>query len=165
MSETNERALKPCPFEGPFHLRRFQGADYDDPGGMELCDKNGPIQFKLGPSSWTTILASNCVDKNEAGMKFICDALNEAWNRRAQQEERDFTPEEALEEARKRWPNDPTGVFVKVYLDTFESGLPKKKIFTVGVGGIERKDGWIQFVGESFRAAFAAADQEKRRKP
>lgn len=65
-------------------------------------------------------------------------------------EERDYTPEEALAELKKRWPDDPFGMSFQIT----ETG---QYCIVRGSGYDEESVGW----GNSFRAAFAAADKDK----
>lgn len=71
------------------------------------------------------------------------------------QEERDLTPEEALAEARRRWPEERS----VIYDSSYENGTE----FRVS-GGIYNKKREFKFshgMGNSFRAAFASADKAR----
>jgi hypothetical protein len=71
------------------------------------------------------------------------------------QEERDFTPEEALAEARKRWGRCGIAQILNTAVQDISAEGIYKLEYRVG-----RADGeFLVFYGKSFRAAFAAADK------
>jgi hypothetical protein len=72
------------------------------------------------------------------------------------QEERDYTPEEALAEARRRWPN--IGPFV-IYNSTYSN--PTVPNYWVGFREYATAYMPHQWGGNSFRAAFAAAAEKE----
>jgi hypothetical protein len=83
------------------------------------------------------------------------DVALESSSPRAE-EARDFTPEEALVEAHKRWGGE-NAVCVEVYLARWDKMPPITRKYKVG--GIYKNQ---EFEGDSFRAAFAAADKAER---
>ena len=65
--------------------------------------------------------------------------------------QRDFTPQEALEEAKKRWGKDA--------IAHFQSWLEKEPCL-VGKNQATLRRDWKGGFGKTFRAAFAAADKD-----
>ena len=93
----------------------------------------------------------------ESDIKKICEALltfsAPAASRGA---DRDFTPEEALAEAHKRW-GGKNAVSVECYLSRWDEMPPGARKYKVS--GIYKNQ---EFEGDSFKAAFAAADRAEK---
>ena len=76
------------------------------------------------------------------------------------QEERDYTPEEALAEAQKRWGKVGFAMF-----DSMNATNPEV-LYRVGfLKGIHRSQPSVTWFAKSFRSAFASADKAQVDKP
>lgn len=101
------------------------------------------------------------VTENEdktCSMAHVCDScgakfmpIPKAGQSSKNPNERDYTPEEALEEARKRW-----GVYGRVMFLSDRLEIAHYQVGVLGDGGFEALGS-----GTSFREAFAEADKQK----
>lgn len=138
------------------------GNEYDDetPTGLEITRVIDQIEKRMKElealSSLPTVAPSEPVcplcHKAHYGANVMCAA-----GPAPSKGERDFTPEEALAEARKRWGDHPY-VCVELF-DGNVCGYYVGNQFKVISGNA------LDVCGNSFREAFAAADKAQKEKP
>jgi hypothetical protein len=130
-----------------------------DLGFGEDCDEFSILCNGCGAVGQSVDGVWNCDEPTEeAEFKELLPRVIRAWNVRTasgKAEERDFTPEEALAEAIKRWGQDGK-VSVDLWWGNSKSGEEKYRV------GVCRERG-VRGCGNSFREAFAKADKESTR--